>query len=131
MLLLTFVLAPRFAATHRKNSILEVVMMIVLLDAYGLAGLIAAAPLAVALDVLGRALEETTATAARVGNLAESVQALSDKVRVAAAPGAAVGPAVAAAVRAFRAPAHIPTAIHDASAAAKENFGRERAAERH
>ena len=63
---------------------------------------------------LDRALEETTATAARVGNLAESMQALSDKIRVAAAIGAAVGPAVAAAVRAFRAPA-------DSASNGKEN----------
>jgi predicted PurR-regulated permease PerM len=53
MLLLTFVVAPRFAAAHRQSSLLQVVMMLVLVDAYGLAGLIAAAPLAVAIDVLG------------------------------------------------------------------------------
>ena len=54
---------------------------------------------------LDSALEQMTTAAARVSDLAESMQAVSDKVRVAAAIGAAVGPAVAAAVRAFRAPA--------------------------
>ena len=73
-----------------------------------------------------RALAEVTGTASRIGHvageldgsvkrveilltatsdLAGSLQSLTDKIRVASAIGAAVGPAVAAAVHAFRAPA--------------------------
>jgi hypothetical protein len=54
---------------------------------------------------LDRALEEVTGTATRISQIADSLQALSEKIRIASAIGAAVGPAVAAAVRAFRAPA--------------------------
>jgi predicted PurR-regulated permease PerM len=64
-LVLTFAVGPRFAAAGRRSSLLQVVLMLVLLDAYGLAGLMAAAPLAAALDVLGRELAHRVA----VGNI--------------------------------------------------------------
>ena len=76
---------------------------------------------------LDRALAEVTGTASRIGhvadeldgsvkrveifltatsNLAGSLQVLSDRIRVASAIGAAVGPAVAAVLRGFRTPAN-------------------------
>jgi predicted PurR-regulated permease PerM len=52
LLLLTFAVAPRFAPARGQSLILQIVTMIVLVDAWGLAGLIAAAPLAAALEVI-------------------------------------------------------------------------------
>lgn len=52
---------------------------------------------------LDEALEQASAATANIGQLAESLNELAEKLRAVATVGAAVGPAVAAAVRAFHA----------------------------
>lgn len=71
---------------------------------------------------LERSLDEVTAAAARINHLGEKLEQLTKSVGMAATVGAAVGPAVAAAVRAFRAP-HEDIADSDAAPYKEANGG--------